>query len=99
MLYFVLLTALAVGEGDAAGEGLAVPGFDVGGVAVSLAGEEDVAGDVVLTGVLLFAAGSHAAARAMTTTVVNKSAIRLVRFSLGLFISFASWEQDRKSGS
>lgn len=84
-----------MGEGDAAGEGLAtVLGFDLGGVATSFAGEDDVAGDAEVAGAFVLLAGSQAVANAMTTTVVSKSAIRLVSLSFELFISFASLEQD-----
>ena len=99
--YFVLVGALAVGEGEAAAEGLAAGlGLVAGGAAVSLAGDvvgDDVAGDeVVLPGELELLAGSVAqpAAKAMARIVVSRSVLRLISFIFGLLISFASFEQD-----
>jgi len=90
-----LLTALAVGEGEAAGDGLAAGlGLLAAGAAVSLAGEDVVAGDDVPAGEFVLVAGSQAAANAITRIVVNRSAVRLARFFFGLLISFASLEQD-----
>ncbi|MGH9931108.1 MAG: hypothetical protein ACREA9_18015 [Pyrinomonadaceae bacterium] len=100
-VYFVLVGALALGEGDAAGEGLAAgPGLVAGGAAVSLAGDgvgDDVAGDdVVLPGEGELVAGSVAqpAAKAIARIVVSRSVVQRVSFIFGLLISFASFEQD-----
>jgi hypothetical protein len=99
LAYFVFVgAALAVGAGDAAaGDGLATGlGLVVaGGAVVSLAGEgAEAAGDDVGVEEFELVAGSHAAANAITTIVVSSSAVRLIDFAIGLFIGFASFEQD-----
>jgi hypothetical protein len=70
LLCFV--TGFTLGEGDAAGEGLA------GGVIagpVSPAGDNDVAGGVVLAGEFVLAAGSQAVTNAIARIVVRRSMI------------------------
>lgn len=75
MSYFVLVTGLTLGEGDAAGEGLAAGlGLVAGGAAVSRAGEDDAAGDVVPVE-FVFASGSHAGTNAVARIVVSRSMI------------------------
>lgn len=69
-----MVTGLTLGEGDAAGEGLAAGLGLVAGGAVSLAGEDDAAGDVV-PGEFVFAAGSHADTNAVARIVVSRSMI------------------------
>jgi hypothetical protein len=87
-----------VGEGDAAGDGLAaVPGLVAAGAAVSPAGEDVVAGDDdVLAGEFVLVAGSQAAANAMTRIVVSKSVARLVSFIFGLLIVLPRWNKIEK---
>lgn len=84
----------AAGEGLAAGLAVGV-GFVVAGAVVSVAGEgAAAAGDDVGVEEFELVAGSQAAANAITTIVVNSSAVRLIDFVIGLLISFASFEQD-----
>ena len=74
--YGFLVTGLTLGEGDAAGDGLAaVLGLLVAGAAVSPAGEEVAAGDVVLAGEFVFASGSQADTNAIARIVVRRSMI------------------------
>ncbi|MEP6568735.1 MAG: hypothetical protein ABJC10_03090 [Acidobacteriota bacterium] len=83
--------ALAVGEGDAAGEGLATGlGFVVAGAAVSLAGEAVVFGG----GVFELVAGSQPTTKAIASSDDKRSVVRPIGFILGLLISLASFEQD-----
>jgi hypothetical protein len=94
-----VLTVFAVGEGDAAGEGLVAAGLGLvaGGVVVSLLGEAaagGVDGDDVLLGVFEFVAGSQAAAKAIVTTVASRRVMRVVDFIIELLIWFASFGQD-----
>jgi hypothetical protein len=95
-----LLTALAVGEGDAAGDGLGAGlGLVAAGAAVSPAGEDVATGDdVVLAGEFVLVAGSQAAANAMTRIVVSKSVARLVSFIFGLLIVLPRWNKIEKRG-
>ena len=99
MAYFVLVgAALAVGAGDAAaGDGLAAGLGLVAGAVVSPAGVVagvDAAGDGAGVEEFELLAGSHAAANAITRIVVNKSAVRLMDFKIGLLIVFSSFEQN-----
>ncbi len=78
-----------MGEGDAAGEGLAA-GVVAGGAVVS------VAGDAVVVGAVVFelVAGSQPTIKAIARIVGSRSAARPTSFILGLLISFTSFEQD-----
>jgi hypothetical protein len=92
LAHFVFVgAALAVGEGEvAAGDGLATGLGLVAGAVVSagvFAGD-DAAGDDAGVGEFELAAGSHAAAKAITRIVVNSSAVRLIDFNIGLLIVF-----------
>ncbi|HKB66912.1 MAG TPA: hypothetical protein VKC61_13735 [Pyrinomonadaceae bacterium] len=73
IVYLVLAAGFTLGEGDAAGDGLAV-GVPAG-AAVSPAGDEDVAGVVVLAGEFVLAAGSQADTNAIARIVVSRSMI------------------------
>lgn len=91
MAYFVFVgAALAVGD-VAAGDGLAAGLGLVAGAVVSPAGVvagDDAAGDDAGVGEFELVAGSQAAANAITRIVVNRSAVRLIDFKIGLFIVF-----------
>jgi hypothetical protein len=94
--YFAL-GVLALGEGDAAGDGLAAGlGLFAGALAVALGeGEVDTEGLALFVEVEL-SPGSVAqpAANMIEHIVRSRSAVRLMMFMFGGFISFASFEQD-----
>lgn len=101
MAYFVFVgAALAVGEGDiAAGEGLAAGLGLVAGAVVSPAGVvagAAAAGDEAGVAEFELVAGSHAAANAITRIVVNRSAVRLIDFRIGLLIVFPHSDRIEK---
>ena len=87
-----------MGEGDAAGDGLAVGlGLVAAGAAVSgEADVDDVDGDVVLLGEFVLVVGSVAqpTAKAMARMVGSKSVVRPTSFIVGLLIGFSSFGQD-----
>jgi ABC-type uncharacterized transport system permease subunit len=90
--------ALALGEGDAAGEGLAT-GLAVftGAVVVGAVGEADVDGaGLAVVGVFALFSGSVAqpAAKAIESVATINSAARLIKFRFEDFISLTSLEQD-----
>jgi hypothetical protein len=93
--YFVA-PDLALGEGDATGEGLAA-GLAVFTGAVVAAGEADVDGaGLAVVGVFELFSGSVAqpAANAIESVATSSSAMRLIKFMFGVVISFTSLEQD-----
>lgn len=97
--YFVPpVLVLALGEGDAAGEGLAT-GLAVftGAVVVGPAGDADVDGaGLAVVGVFALFSGSVAqpAANAIERVATINSAVRLIKFRFEDFISLTSLEQD-----
>ena len=100
MAYFVFVgAALAVGEGDAAaGDGLAA-GLGLVAGAVDSAGVvagDEAAGDEAGVAEFELLAGSHAAANAITRIVVNRSAVRLIDFKIGLLIVFPHSDRIEK---
>lgn len=88
---------LALGEGDAAGVGLAAGlGLFTGALDVALCEGEVAAGGLALFGEVELSVGSVAqpAANMIEHIVRSRSAVRLMMFMFGVFISFASFEQD-----
>ena len=85
-----------MGEGDAAGDGLATGlGLVAGGAAVSPAGEAVVVGaGVVVAGVFELVSDSQPTTNAIARMVGKKSAVRPISFIFGLLIIFSSFEQD-----
>ena len=83
---------MAVGEGDAAGDGLAT-GLVAGGAAVSPAGEAAVVG-AALAGVFELVSDSQPTTKAIARMVGSRSAVRPISFTFGLLIIFSSFEQD-----
>ncbi len=96
--FAVLVAGLTLGEGDAAGEGLAT-GLAVftGAVVVGAVGEADVDGaGLAVVGVVELFSGSVAqpAAKAIESVATSSSAVRLIKFRFEDFISLTSLEQD-----
>jgi hypothetical protein len=83
---------LALGEGDAAGEGLATGLGATGALSVVALG--DATGLAVVGEFELFA-GSQPTANIIESIVRSKRAVRLIVFMFGVFIGFlASFQQD-----
>ena len=86
-----MLGVLALGEGEAAGEGLAAgPELFVGALSVALAGEGDVDGELAVVGEFELLTGSVAqpAANTIANVVRSRSAERLITLMFGVPISF-----------
>ena len=82
--------ALALGEGDVVGEGVAA-GLELvaGAVSVAPLGEADVDGaGLAVFGEFELLAGSQPAANPIETIVISRSAVRLIMFIFGLLIIF-----------
>ena len=90
---------LALGEGDAAGEGLAGAGLGLvaGVVPVAPVGEGDTDGDgLVVVGAFELSVGSvvQPAANIIENMASSRSAVRLIKLILGFLISSSSFQQD-----
>jgi hypothetical protein len=85
-----VLGALALGEGDPTGEGLAAGlGVVAGALPVPVAGEVDADGEgLATTGEFELLAGSQPAANMIENTVRNASAARLIRLMFAVVITF-----------
>ncbi len=99
VLTFVYFTpgVLALGEGDAAGDGLAAGlGLIAGALDVALGEGEVAAEGLAVFGEVELSPGSvaHPAANMIEHIGRSRSAVRLMMFMFGVFISFASLEQD-----
>jgi hypothetical protein len=93
--YFVL-AVLALGEGDATGEGLAAGlGLFRGALSVARLGEVDADGEGLATaGEFELLAGSQPAADMIENVVRSASAVRLIRLMFAVVIVFSSFQQD-----
>lgn len=88
---------MALGEGDATGDGLAAGVGLVAGALDVAFGEGEVAAEgLAVLGEVEFSPGSVAqpAANMIEHIVRSRSAVRPMMFMFGVFISFASFEQD-----
>ena len=97
-LYLVPLP-LAVGEGDASGEGLAAGlDFTAGVVSVAPLGEAEVDGDgLAVVGVFELLVGSQPTAKAIDSIDRDSSAERLMMFIFEVSIGFSSVSRELKS--
>ena len=88
------LLPLALGEGDAAGDGLATGLGATGALSVVALG--DATGDgLAVAGEFELFAGSQPTANIIESIVRSKRAVRLIVFMFGVFIGFlASFQQD-----
>jgi hypothetical protein len=88
---------LALGDGEAAGVGLAAGlGLFAGALDVALGDGAVAAGGLAVLGEVELSPGSVAqpAANMIEHIVRSRSAVRLMMSMFGVFISFASFEQD-----
>jgi len=91
-----VLAVLALGEGDATGEGLAAGlGLFTGALSVARLGEVDADGEGLATaGEFEFLAGSQPTANMIENVVRSASAARLIRLLFAVVIVFSSFQQD-----